>query len=78
MNMDEHIGASLASDDMFCGPHHFPRLGKPRPCPHRMDLLSRLCFAAQRRGQTGFENQPFLYIFSFPLCQQCPPTSEGI
>lgn len=78
MNMDEHVGASLASDDTFHGPHHFPRLGKSRPCPHTMDLLSELCFASQKCGQTGFENQPFLYIFSFPPCQRCPPTSEGI
>lgn len=78
MNMDEHVGASLASDDTFHGPHHFPRLGKSRPCPHTMDLLSELCFASQKCGQMGFENQPFLYIFSFPPCQRCPPTSEGI
>lgn len=77
MNVDEHAGASLASDDKLCGPHHFPRLGKPHPCPHTTDLLSGLRFASHRRGQTGFENQPFLYIFSLPSVSGGPRLQKG-
>lgn len=74
MNIDEHVGYTLASDDMFHGPEPASQIGKaPSPPAHATHCLSNAGSEPGMRTETGFENQPFLFIPPLPDVSAAPP-----
>ena len=80
MNIDEHIGYTLASDDMFHGPESVSQIRKtPSPPTPATYCLSKCWLVARRCGQRlALKISLFFLSFRSPVCQRRPRTSEGI